>query len=165
MAGDVEEAIKQGCKENALQLALGQETRPPLFLLGKLGNTDVKVWIGVKRKWGRAVMAEILGMEPKSLGRWISRLAGRPKTKAKRGRPEVIGLEAGEKLRACYLAHYKQWGPAVLAWWAKREGLGIFSPGAIDRVIRDLKDPPPEEEVLFSYEIKHPLVMWSEDGS
>ena len=43
VAGDVQEAIKQGCKENALQLALGQETRPPLYLLGKLGNTDVRV--------------------------------------------------------------------------------------------------------------------------
>ena len=43
IAGDVEEAVRQGCKENALQLALGQEIRPPLFLLGKLGNTDVRV--------------------------------------------------------------------------------------------------------------------------
>jgi len=43
VADDVEEAIKQGCKENALQLALGQETRPPLYLLGKLGETDVRV--------------------------------------------------------------------------------------------------------------------------
>jgi transposase InsO family protein len=43
VSDDVEEAIKQGCSENALQLALGQETRPPLYLLGKLGNTDVRV--------------------------------------------------------------------------------------------------------------------------
>lgn len=43
VAGDVEEAVKQGCAENALKLALGQETRPPLYLLGKLGETDVKV--------------------------------------------------------------------------------------------------------------------------
>jgi transposase InsO family protein len=43
VADDVEEAIRQGCSENALQLALGQETRPPLYLLGKLGNTDVRV--------------------------------------------------------------------------------------------------------------------------
>jgi transposase InsO family protein len=43
LAGDVEEAISQGCKENALRLALGQETRHPLFLLGKLGETDVRV--------------------------------------------------------------------------------------------------------------------------
>jgi transposase InsO family protein len=43
VAGDVEEALKQGCKDNALNLALGQETRPPLYLLGKLGETDVRV--------------------------------------------------------------------------------------------------------------------------
>jgi transposase InsO family protein len=43
VAGDVEEALKQGCDENALRLALGQETRPPLYLLGKLGETDVRV--------------------------------------------------------------------------------------------------------------------------
>jgi len=43
IAGDVDEALRQGCKENALQLALGQETRPPLYLLGKLGETDVRV--------------------------------------------------------------------------------------------------------------------------
>jgi transposase InsO family protein len=43
VAGDVEEALKQGCKENSLRLALGQETRHPLFLLGKLGETDIRV--------------------------------------------------------------------------------------------------------------------------
>ena len=43
VAGDVEEAVKQGCQANALQLALGQETRPPLYLLGKLGGTDVRI--------------------------------------------------------------------------------------------------------------------------
>ena len=43
IAGDVEEAVKQGCQDNALRLALGQETRHPLFLLGKLGETDVRV--------------------------------------------------------------------------------------------------------------------------
>jgi len=43
VAGDVEEALKHGCDENSLRLALGQETRPPLYLLGKLGDTDVRV--------------------------------------------------------------------------------------------------------------------------
>jgi len=43
VADDVEEALKQGCRDNALQLALGQETRPPLYLLGKLGEIDVRV--------------------------------------------------------------------------------------------------------------------------
>jgi transposase InsO family protein len=43
LENDVEEAIRHGCKENALRLALGQETKPPLYLLGKLGETDVRV--------------------------------------------------------------------------------------------------------------------------
>jgi transposase InsO family protein len=43
MAKDVEEAVRQGCDENALRLALGQETQPPLYLLGQLGGTDVRV--------------------------------------------------------------------------------------------------------------------------
>jgi transposase InsO family protein len=43
VAGDVEEALKHGCQENSLRLALGQETRPPLYLLGKVGDTDVRV--------------------------------------------------------------------------------------------------------------------------
>ena len=43
VANPIEEAVQQGCKENALQLALGQETQPPLYLLGQLGGTDVRV--------------------------------------------------------------------------------------------------------------------------
>jgi transposase InsO family protein len=41
--GDVEQALEQGWLENSERIALGQETRPPLYLLGKLGNTDVRV--------------------------------------------------------------------------------------------------------------------------
>jgi transposase InsO family protein len=43
LADDVEEAVRQGCKDNALRLALGQEPRQPLYLLGQLGDTDVRV--------------------------------------------------------------------------------------------------------------------------
>ena len=43
MSEDVQEALKQGCEENALRLALGQEPQPPLYLLGQLGGTDVRV--------------------------------------------------------------------------------------------------------------------------
>jgi len=43
LAEDVDEAVRQGCQENALRLALGQEPQPPLYLLGQLGNTDVRV--------------------------------------------------------------------------------------------------------------------------
>jgi hypothetical protein len=43
LAEDVDEALRQGCQESALRLALGQEPRSPLYLLGQLGNTDVRV--------------------------------------------------------------------------------------------------------------------------
>ena len=43
VANPVEEAVQQGCRENSLRLALGQEPKPPLFLLGQLGETDVRV--------------------------------------------------------------------------------------------------------------------------
>ena len=43
VSGDVQEAVRQGCADNALRLALGQEPERPLFLLGKLGDTDVRV--------------------------------------------------------------------------------------------------------------------------
>ena len=43
LAEDIQEATRQGCTENALRLALGQETKPPFYLLGRLGETDVRV--------------------------------------------------------------------------------------------------------------------------
>lgn len=43
VAHDVQEAIRQGCQENARKLALGQAPQSPLYLLGKLGGTDVRV--------------------------------------------------------------------------------------------------------------------------
>ncbi len=43
MEGDVAEAVRQGCEKNALRLALGQEPQAPLYLLGQVGGTDVRV--------------------------------------------------------------------------------------------------------------------------
>jgi transposase InsO family protein len=43
MAKDVEAAVEQGCQENSLRLAMGQEPQPPLYLLGQLGGIDVRV--------------------------------------------------------------------------------------------------------------------------
>lgn len=40
---DVQQALQQGWQENSERIALGQEIRPPLYLLGKLGNTEVRV--------------------------------------------------------------------------------------------------------------------------
>lgn len=36
MAKDVDQAVSQGCRENSLRLALGQEPQPPLYLLAQL---------------------------------------------------------------------------------------------------------------------------------
>lgn len=84
---------------------------------------------------------------------------------ARRGRPEVIGSEARWKLRACYLAHYGQWGPSVLRCWAIREGLGRWSAGTIARVIADLKPVPEEPVKPRRYEMAAPMVMWAEDAT
>lgn len=43
LAEGVEEAVAQGCQDNSLRLALGQEPKPPLYLLGRLGGTDISV--------------------------------------------------------------------------------------------------------------------------
>ena len=84
---------------------------------------------------------------------------------ARRGRPEVIPSEARWKLRACYLAHYGQWGPSVLRYWAIREGLGRWNAGTIARVIADLKPVPDEPIKPKRYEMAAPMVMWSEDAT
>ena len=43
MVKDVEAAVDQGCQENSHRLAMDQEPQPPLFLMGQLGNSDVRV--------------------------------------------------------------------------------------------------------------------------
>jgi len=43
LAEDIETAVEQGVKDNSLSLALGQVPQPPLYLLGQLGETDVRV--------------------------------------------------------------------------------------------------------------------------
>ena len=58
LAGDMDEAVRQGCKDNSLRLALGQEPQPPLYLMGKLGGADVRVQRqaeGIEVKVGDAV--------------------------------------------------------------------------------------------------------------
>jgi len=43
LANDIEQAVAQGCQENSLRLALGQEPQAPLFLMGQLGSKDVRL--------------------------------------------------------------------------------------------------------------------------
>ena len=88
-----------------------------------------------------------------------------PEPNKKRGRPEVVPAEVRLKLRNCYVGHYKQWGPRTLASWARREGLGDYSPATIARVIGDLQEQAAPGEEPQRYEITAPNVMWSEDGA
>jgi len=83
----------------------------------------------------------------------------------RRGRPEVIPSETRHRLRACYTAHYGQWGPQVLAAWAVREELGHWSPTTIRRVIADLKPKPEPHRKPIRYEVTTTGAMWSEDGT
>jgi transposase InsO family protein len=76
-----------------------------------------------------------------------------------------MSAEVKWKLRVCYIKHYKQWGPRVLAAWATREGLGQYHPSTIASVIKDLKEDTEERASSRRYEITSPGVMWSEDGT
>jgi transposase InsO family protein len=77
----------------------------------------------------------------------------------------VIPDAARERIRSCYLAHYGEWGPRVLAAWCRREGLGIWSASTIAVVIEDLRPRRPEKRPPVRYEVKGSGVMWSEDGT
>jgi hypothetical protein len=110
-------------------------------------------------------MAEVMGIGLGGFSRWIGRQVQGDREPARRGRPEGISPEVKEEIRACYMEHYRQWGPSVLARWAKRQGLGRYHADTIARVIEDLRDPPEEKPRIRRYEITAPGVMWSEDGA
>jgi hypothetical protein len=110
-------------------------------------------------------MAEAMGMTYRNLVRWTARQQRTAAAPSKLGRPEVIPTEARRKIRECYSRHYGQWGPRVLSIWARRQGIGSFSPGAIARVIADLREAPEPRPKPLRYELIAPFVMWSEDGA
>ncbi len=109
-------------------------------------------------------MAAEMGITVKALQRWILR-GEAARAPARTGRPEVIPSAARWQLRACYLKHYKQWGPRVLREWAERQGLGSWSATTIAEVIADLRDEPEEKPPAVRYEIVGSQIMWSEDGT
>ncbi len=109
-------------------------------------------------------MAEQLGIAVASLERWRARQRS-PDLAGKVGRPEKIPASARWQLRRCYLDHYKQWGPHVLCNWARRSGLGCWSPTTIAAVIADLRDQEEPARAPQRYEITATNVMWSEDGT
>jgi hypothetical protein len=110
-------------------------------------------------------MAEAMGITEEALARWIRRQKKATREKKRRGRPEVIPREAQIRIRTCYVAHYRQWGPRVLRQWCRRERVGTWSAGAIAAVIADLRERRPGRPPPVRYEITAPDVMWSEDGT
>jgi len=71
LAEDIEQAVAQGCQENSLRLALGQEPQRPLYLLGQLGGTDVRVMRkgeDIEVKVGEAVREVIRLGSPYEIG-------------------------------------------------------------------------------------------------
>ena len=109
-------------------------------------------------------MALEMGITLQALTRWVGRCEDE-RVAVRAGRPEVISAAARWKLRACYVGHYKQWGPRVLREWARRQGLGTWSATTIAAVIADLRDEPQEKPPTVRYEIMGSNVMWSEDGT
>jgi transposase InsO family protein len=110
------------------------------------------------------VMAEEMGIRVQALSCWVRRHETE-RTSVGVGRPEAISALARWKLRACYLSHFKQWGPRVLRSWARRQGLGTWSATTIARVIADLRDEPETKPAPIRYEITSSNVIWSEDGT
>jgi len=110
-------------------------------------------------------MADVMNATTEALRRWEARLGEPDRQPKKRGRPQVVPTEARWKLRRCYRDHYGQWGPSVLAAWARREGLGSWSPSTIARVVVDLREEQPPKPKPRRYEIAAPGVMWAEDGA
>jgi transposase InsO family protein len=110
-------------------------------------------------------MAEVLGIGVAALRRWLDRSSAPCRDRTRRGRPEVIAPEARERIRACYRAHFGQWGPRVLAAWCRRADLGPWSASTIAGVIADLIEEPAPKPPPVRYEIVSSGVMWSEDGT
>jgi len=108
--------------------------------------------------------ARAMGVTAQAVRRWQSR-SRTAATGEKRGRPTVIPAAAQQRIRRCYMDHYRQWGPQVLAAWCRREGLGSWSHGAIERVIADLREQRQKPPEPVRYEITAANVMWSEDGT
>jgi len=110
-------------------------------------------------------MAEMLGITESALLRWSRRRSETSGPRGPRGRPEVIAPPARQRIRACYLEHYRQWGPRVLAEWCRRECLGSWSPTTLASVLADLRPETQERKTRTRYEITASDVMWSEDGT
>ena len=110
-------------------------------------------------------MAEVLGITRPALTRWIRREDRIVLSCRCPGRPEGIPAIVRQRFRSCYVAHYGQWGPRVLAEWCRRKGWGRWSATTIARVLVDLQPHPEEPPQPVRYEVAASGVMWSEDGT
>jgi hypothetical protein len=111
------------------------------------------------------MMAQGLGVTQAAIVRWRRRQAREIEPARSRGRPEVIPEAARTLIRACYEAHFGQWGPRILSEWCLRKDLGAWSPTTIDQIISDLKQVEPCAKPRRRYEVTRSGVMWSEDGA
>ena len=100
-----------------------------------------------------------------ALNQWMRNQAGEPPARKPRVRKDSIPPRTRWLVRKCYVEHYKEWGPRVLAAWAEREGLDKWSPTTIARVIRDLREKKPPKQEPVRYEVTVSGAMWSEDGA
>ena len=119
---------------------------------------------GQAAEWPLCMMAATMGVSSDALLRWQCRRL-EAKAVCRRGRPSVIGAEARLAIRECYLEHFCQWGPQVLASWCRRESLGQWSHGTIASVIEDLRPQEEEKPPPVRYEATASNVLWSEDGT
>jgi len=112
------------------------------------------------------MMSEALGISVDAWRKWVRRhTRTEASSNRRRGRPSGMPNPIRQAIRCCYQKHFGQWGPLVLASWARREGLGRFSPGTIERVIADIRIPVDPAPKPLRYEITASNVLWAEDGA
>jgi hypothetical protein len=110
-------------------------------------------------------MAAVLKISEASLCRWTRRRGAAKPAANRRGRPEAVPLAARRRIRACYEAHFGEWGPQVLRRWCLREGVGDWCAATIAQVIADLRKSDVRPKPRRRYEVTRTNVMWSEDGT
>jgi hypothetical protein len=110
-------------------------------------------------------MAAVLEISEASLCRWTQRRGAAKPAAQRRGRPEAVPPDARERIRACYEAHFGEWGPQILHEWCLREGVGDWCASTISQVIADLKKSAERPKPRRRYEVTRTGVMWSEDGA